>query len=86
MYHPGWDHTPRTHEAGGSRWAEDDAATWTMHSSDSGDLPQPVHPRQSISDHQVWEDVNTRLGGLEIRTGEIQNTLHAHLQDSAPWH
>jgi hypothetical protein len=45
-----------------------------------------VHPRQSVSDRQGWEDVNTRLRGLEIHTSEIQNTLHAHVQDSAQWH
>ena len=39
----------------------------------------PVHPRQSVSDRQGWEDINICLKGLEIRTGEIQNTLHAHV-------
>ena len=82
-YHPGWEHTPQTHEAGGSRWAEADTAAWAMLSSDSDGLPPPVQPRQSISE---WEDVNNRLGGLEIRTGEIQNTLNTHVQDSTQWH
>ena len=46
----------------------------------------PVHPRQSVSDRQGWEDINICLKGLEIRTGEIQNTLHAHVQDTDQWH
>ena len=78
-YHPGWDHALQTHETGGSGWAEADNAAWTMNSSDSEGLPPPVHPQQSVSDRQGWEDVNTRLGGLEICTSEIQNTLHAHV-------
>ena len=45
-----------------------------------------MHPRQSVLDCQGCEDVNARLGGLEIHTGEIQNTLHAHMHDSAQWH
>ena len=63
MYHPGWDHAPQTHEAGGSGLAEADAVAWAMHSSDSEGLPPPMHPRQSILDHQGWEDVNNRLKG-----------------------
>jgi len=42
-----------------------------------------VQPRYSVSG---WEDIHARLGGLEICTGEIQNTLHTHVQDSAQWH
>ena len=76
MYHSGWEHTPQAHEAGGSGWAEADAVAWAMHSSDSEGLPPLVQPRQSVLG---WEGVNTRLGRLEIRTGEIQNTLHAHV-------
>jgi len=83
MHHPGWEHIPQTHEAGGSRWAEDDAAALTLHSSDSEGLPPPIQARQTISG---WEDVNNRLGGLEIYTSEIQNTLNTHVQDSVQWH
>ena len=82
MYHLGWEHTPQTHEARGSGRAEADAVAWAMHSSNSEGLPPPVQPRQSISG---WEDVNTHLGGLEIRTGEIQDTLNTHVQDMAQW-
>jgi len=31
------------------------------------------------------DSINTRLGGLEIHTGEIQNTLNTHVQDTTQW-
>ena len=81
MYHPGWDHTTQPHEARGSRQQVAHNAAWVRlaHSSDFEGLPPPVHPRQSVSDRHGWEDVNTQLGGLEIHTGEIQNTLNTHV-------
>jgi hypothetical protein len=30
--------------------------------------------------------INTSLGGLELRTGEIQNTLNTHMQSTTQWH
>jgi hypothetical protein len=53
------------------------------HSSDSKGLPPPVQPQHSV---WGWEDVNNRLGGLEIRTDEIQTTLNTHVQDSVHCH
>jgi hypothetical protein len=32
------------------------------------------------------DGINTRLGGLELRTGEIQNTLNTHVQSTTQWH
>ena len=32
------------------------------------------------------DSINTHLEGLEIRTGEIQNTLNTHVQDMRQWH
>ena len=78
-------HTPQPHEAGGLGWHEADGTTWMHHSSDSKGLPPPVHPRQSTLDHRELDDINTRLGGLEIRTGEIQNMLNIHVQDTTQW-
>ena len=80
-YHPGWDHVSRPHEAGESGWQEADNVARTRHSSDSEGLPPPVHPRQSVSDHDELDGINTRLGGLEIRISEIQNILNIHVQD-----
>jgi hypothetical protein len=34
----------------------------------------------------VLDGINTRLGGLELRTGEIQNTLNTHVQSTTQWH
>ena len=34
----------------------------------------------------MLDGINTRLGGLEIRTGEIQNTLNTLVQDMRQWH
>ena len=81
-YQPGWGHTPQPHDAGGSGWHKADDAAWAHHSSDSEGLPPPVHAQQSTSDHQELDGINTRLGGLEIRIGEIQNTINNHVQDT----
>ena len=82
-YQPSWGHAPQPHEAGGSGWHEADDAAWRhAHSSDSEGVPPPVQPRQSTLDCSELDDINTRLGGLEICTGETQNTLNTHVQDT----
>ena len=85
-YQPGQGNTPQPHEDGGSRWHKADDTAWAHHSFDSEGLPSPIHPRQFTSDHRELDDINTRLGGLKIRIGEIQNTLNTHVQDTRQWH
>ena len=85
-YQLGWEHTLQPHEAGGLGWHEADDAAWVHHSSDSEGLPPLVHPRQSTSDRRELDGINTHLGGLEIHTGEIQNTLNTHVHDMRQWH
>ena len=56
-----------------------------MYSSDSDGFPPPVRPRQSVSARHDLDNINMRLGVLDIRTGEIQNTLETHVQDTTQW-
>jgi hypothetical protein len=88
-----WDQPSQQHEAGGSGWQSMDSTEWELgrqwqpdHSSDSEGLPPPVMPRQSVSDSRELDTINTRIRGLEIRTGEIQNMLNTHLPDTTQWH
>jgi hypothetical protein len=85
-YLPGSGQTLPPHKADGSGWHEADDAAWAHHSSDSEGLPPLVHPRQSTLDRREVDGINTRLEGLEIHTGEIQNTLNTHVQDTRQWH
>ena len=92
-YGSGWDRPPQPYEAGGSGWHEANSEEWaqprygwqSMYSSDSDGFPPPVRPRQSVSARHDLDDINMRLGALDIRTGEIQNTLETHVQDTTQW-
>ena len=61
-----WGRASRHHEPG--------------HSSDSEEMPAPVHP-------QVTLDVlNTHMGRLDLQNRQIQGTLNAHIQTAIQWH
>jgi hypothetical protein len=79
MHQPRWVSTPQVHTTGESS----EARAWAAQSSDSDDMPPPVPPRHSVS---RWEDMSRCLGRLEIYTGNIQNTLNTHVQNTTHWH
>jgi hypothetical protein len=88
-YQPSCGYTLHPLEAGGPGWHEVRGFGWheqQAHSSNSKGLPPLVHPRQSTSDRRELGGINTSLGGLELRTGEIQNTLNTHMQSTTQWH
>jgi len=71
--------TPHPDQAGGSTWHEAHTV-----SSDSEGLPPP--PRHRTVDPTVLQDINTRLGNVELRTGEIAHTLTGFVQVSNERH
>ena len=79
--------TPRNHTMPVDR---DGTRPMTRHGRITRLTPRGYH-HPSIHDSLLWtvgslDDINTRLGGLEIRIGEIQNTLNTHVQDTRQWH
>ena len=76
-YNLGWDQPPQPHEARGSGWQSADNTEWAQGTqwqpdfSYSEGLPPPVMPWPSVSDRRELDSINTRLGRLEIRTGEV---------------
>jgi len=84
-YDPRWETPQQEHTTGGG-WQTAKGSSWRHaahgHSSDSEGLPPPLHPHPT---HGI-EALTNRVGGLEIRTGEIQETLTSHVQDSALRH
>ena len=80
---------PQPHEAGGPGLQSADSTEWAqarhkwqpVHSSDSNGLPPPIRTRRFITtrDRRELNDINHRLGNLDVRIGEIQNTLNTHV-------
>ena len=70
---PGYGYIPS--EAGGSG----------MHTGDTSSSEGLPPPRRSVSDRRTMDNLSTRLGAVELRTGEIQNTLNTYVQDSTAW-
>ena len=71
MFTPGYGYIPQ--EAGGSR-------THDTPSSDEMPPPTEEYTRQQRMDH-----LSSRIGSLEVRTGNIENTLNTHVQNTAVW-
>jgi hypothetical protein len=83
IYQSGWD-TPMPTQ-GVEGWAEADSSAWEQQSRWRAESPEE-HPSASTVGRTDLERLQAQLGGLVVRTDEIQDTLQQHIQTTDAHH